>query len=518
MSFKKRMIALLLLMCTLAVQVSALGCARGVDELGNRYKTKTEGKTAALSAIDSARAVTEQISDINYVISLMKHYDSATVSDLGIENEYFISGRGTDDCDVYCTKTYYGLKGNEISAYYLTDGYIYTEFCDTMLRAPIDEQGFYEYVASMPMTAELTFLDRGYYGDGAVYTYSDGSSAAVLRDAASELEGLVVELSGITAGEYSYTLDDLMLRYEIDPEGVLTGCELSFQLEYYKLLDKDKSTARCTGSFGFEIKARGEAVTVKVPQSGVKYSTVSDISKLTLLSDGYEKLISLTDVAATYKRTVENADISGTDYLLDFEGRFTQSYRDGVYNYGSIDKQTTKLVKDGVTEEEMSSVGMFVDDNGIYHYRELDRDKYEDSKEAVSTEEWLTFFANTLSTELFYEEDICRLSVSEDGDIITFGYSFGSDTAVSYAEYLLSMFSDADITLSSSSVSIQKNTGVVKIRVSDGCLIYHSMEFEASVRGSIGIYGSFELDVTATGEDVTVLDTSDWEVWSNKNN
>ena len=59
-------------------------------------------------------------------------------------------------------------------------------------------------------------------------------------------------------------------------------------------------------------------------------------------------------------------------------------------------------------------------------------------------------------------------------------------------------------------VNATKNKGVVEIRVSDGCLIYHSVEFEANIAYSIDVSGSFELKINAT-EDVDVLGLQDWE-------
>ncbi len=513
MFLKKRILSLLLLVCALAPSFSAtVGCGGGRDELGNRYKSKTEGKDAATAEIDRALELTEQISDINYAISLMTHSDIGSTYDLGYKNEYCITGRKTDDCDIYCTKTYYGTTGTEPAAYYLNDGYIYVDFCNTMLRAPADEQSFYDYVRSEAMTASTEFFDRKYYGDGAVYRYSDGTSAAVLTDGSEELGKLIADHIGVTAEGYAYDIEGMTLRYEIGADGIFKRCELSFKLEYYKVLEKN-NTVTYDGSFGFEIKGVGGEVTVKKPQAGVEYSTVSELSMLPLLTGCYEKLISLTDVAVRIERTVENSDYSGSDYKLTFNGNFTQSYRDGVYEYGSIDHESSKIKKAGedeVTSE--SSVGMFVDPNGIFHYRELDRSKYQDGEEKQSAAEWLEYFAGTVSTEAFWSEELCCVSVSEDGEFVTFNFSLTSDAVETYAKYLLATFSDDETNVKINNVYARINSGTVKVRVSDGCLIEHSMEFRATVGGSIYVSGSYKLKVTATGDDVTVLDTDDWEM------
>ena len=63
------------------------------------------------------------------------------------------------------------------------------------------------------------------------------------------------------------------------------------------------------------------------------------------------------------------------------------------------------------------------------------------------------------------------------------------------------------------------NKGEVRIRLSDGCLMYHKIEFGALVGISIDVSGEFELKVNSTDrEEFDVLDLDDWARHENRLN
>ena len=113
-----------------------LSSCAGRDELGNKYSDKTEGMAAADALVDSAKAVSDAVSDISYDIALMVQADfGKTVYDLGVKNSYFATDRGTEDSEIFCSKTYYGAEGNQVDVFYRHGGYLYIDFCNTMIRS-----------------------------------------------------------------------------------------------------------------------------------------------------------------------------------------------------------------------------------------------------------------------------------------------------------------------------------------------------------------------------------------------
>lgn len=508
MKFKK-LLSILLAAITLLSATAPLSACANKDELGNRYKTKTNGMDAATSALENAHTLTEAITDIEYAIALMVHCEYAgEIYDIGLKNAYYVTGKGSDSVNAYCTKTYYGIDGNIASAYYLKDGYIYTEFCNTLINAPMNENEFYDYVETTDMTAKTVFFERSYYSEGCYYTYSDGTSAVVMSGANDELGEMIASILGFSETDYSYTVEDIILRYNINIDGTISDCDLDFNIDYYDVMTPN-NVITYDGEFGFSINATGNAVKVKSPQAGLDYHTVSSLEKLKLLLSCYETLISYTSISAVYNRKVVNTDASDAKYSLDSTAKFTQSYLDEIYKYGSIDTEISSTPNG----ETLSSVGIFVDGDGMYHYRDLEGNNNSDRENTYTVEEWLANFAATMTEEYFYEEDICKLTVSEDEEFITFTYEYSDDAVPYYAEYLLDMFSEnkGELDISGYMVTATKNSGTVKVRLSDGCLVYHSMEFEAFIGYSICVSGTFSLEITAT-EDVDVLTTTDWAI------
>lgn len=514
LKLNKKTLSLVFAACAvITCLIPLLSCGKR-DELGNKYKRKLDGMEYALTELDSARELTEKIENISYEIALMVNCDYAdTQYKLGLKNACSITGKCTENSEIYRANTYYGTTDNVSSAHYLHDGYIYTDFCNTLIRVQGNEESFNKLVTSDSMTADTVYFDRSNFSDGWTYEYADGSKAVVLSGAGEDLKKKIADLFGVSSYIYSYPVEPL-LRYEISSDGTLESCEMTFDLEYHQATaPNDKVLYK--GAFGFDITAVNDEVKVKVPQSGLEYSTVSDLEKLELIVTGYSKLASFTDVAVSYKRHVTNSDASGAVYELSNEAKFTQSYKNEKYTYGSIDVEKSKTPKGS----ELTSVGIFIDENNMYHYRDFE-DKDLDKENTAEAEQWLASFAATLTGESFLKDDLCNITVSESDGIITFTYSYSDEATGYYAEYLLEMFSanKGNTDISGLIITAWKNTGTVKVRLSDGCLIYHSMEFEAAIGYSITVSGSFELEVEAVGDDVKVLTTTDWDNHERKYN
>ena len=496
-----------------ALTMTACG---GKDELGNRYAEKTEDFAAADSLVEEAKAKSEAISDIAYDIALMVRAEyGTTVYNLGVKNSYFATGRGTEESEIFCSKTYYGSEGNQVDVYYRYGGYLDMDFCNTLVRSPITEKEFYAFIDKKENTASTDFFASENFAEGCVYKYKDGSFAAVYSSPSDSLMKSVAGFLGVE-GNYMYEFSDMYLRCNVNADGTVSECRLDFILDYYSAVNPD-AVVTYDGEFACTVCSVGESVTVRTPQKGVQYATVSDASKFDLLLNGYDVLSSFTAISADYYRKVVNEDYAGNKYQLENTVTFTQSYVDKVYTYGSIDVEKGFIAKvDSATgereeTENLSSVGIFIDPDGKYHYRDLDdNDETKDMEGTV--EEWLLFFGATLSEEAFFEEDLASLEISEEDGIITFTYEYSDDALPIYATYLLEIFAQeqGNVNIGNQMVTPSRNKGVVKIRVSDGCLIYHKIEFEALIGYSVKVSCDFTLDVTATGEGVDVLDTQDW--------
>ena len=494
------------------------------DELGNRYAEKIEDFTAADSLVAEAKAKSDAISDISYDIALMIRAELGdTVYNLGVKNSYFATDRGTENSNVFCSKTYYGAEGNDVDVFYRYDGYLYIDFCNTMVRSQVSEKDFYTHIADKGNTASTDFFKSENFGSGCIYTYKDGTSAAVYSAPNDLLKKSIASFLGLE-GVYVYEFSNVYLRCNINLDGTVSACRLDFDLDYYSSANPDQ-VVNYDGEFACTVNSVGDSVTVRTPQMGVQYTTVSNFSALELLLDGYSVLSSFTSISADYYRKVVTEDYIGNKYQLENTATFTQSYIDKVYTYGSIDVEKGNVTRvDSSTNEKtetdtLSSVGIFVDADGKYHYRDLEGKK-ETKDNENSVEEWLTLFGGTMSEEAFFEEDITNLQITEEGDIITFTYEYSTDSIPVYATYLLEAFAEEQggINIGNQTVTPSRNKGVIKIRVSDGCLIYHSIEFEALIGYSVKVSGDFTLNVNVAGEGVDVLDLTDWIKHENRFN
>lgn len=495
-----------------ALTLTACG---GKDELGNKYAEKTEDRAAADALVLDAKTKSDAIADISYDIALMVRAEYGDkVFNLGVKNSYFATDRGTEESEIFCTKTYYGAEGNQVDAYYRHGGYLYIDFCNTMIRSQVSEKDFYTHIAEKGNTASTDFFKGENFSDACVYEYRDGGSAAVYSAPSDSLLKSISVFLGLE-GNYMYDFSQVYLRCNVKADGTVSDCRLDFKLDYYDAMSPD-AVVTYDGEFACTVNGTGEGVTVRAPQTGVEYATVSDFSKLELLTGAYDVLSSFTSVSADYYRKVVNEDYLGNKYQLENEATFTQTYKDKVYNYGSIDVERGSVVKvdsDGEKTEEntLTSVGIFVDGDGKYHYRDLE-DNDEDKDNEQSIEQWILLFSATMSEEAFFEDDLSSLQISEDGEYITFTYEYSSDAVPVYAVYLLEAFAgqQGSVNIGNQTVTPSRNKGVVKVRVSDGCLVYHKIEFEALIGYTVKVSGDFTLTVNAVGEGVEVLDTEDW--------
>ena len=507
------------LMCAaLVVNTCAfmLSSCAGRDELGNKYSDKTEGMAAADALVDSAKAVSDAVSDISYDIALMVRADfGKTVYDLGVKNSYFATDRGTEDSEIFCSKTYYGAEGNQVNVFYRHGGYLYIDFCNTMIRSETSEKKFYTYIADKGNTASTDFFKSENFAEGVTYSYRDGSRAAVYSSPSEELRKKIAVFLGLE-GLYMYDFSDMYLRCNVTPEGAVSDCRLDFILTYHDAMSPD-AVVTYDGEFACTVTDTGDTVSVRIPQDGVEYATVSDFSKLELLTNGYSVLSSVTSVSADYYRKVVNEDYAGNRYQLENTATFTQSYKDKSYAYGSIDVERGSVLKvDSATGERtesntVTSVGVFRDADGKYYYRDLeDNDENKDDEKTV--EQWLAMFSATVTEEAFFESDLASLKIEEDGEYITFTYEYSEDAVPVYAAYLFGAFSGGQdgVNIGNQIVTPSRNKGVVKVRLSDGCLVYHKVEFTALIGYSVKVSGDFTLTVNTAGGDVDVLDTADW--------
>jgi len=486
----------------------------GRDELGNRYAEMIDGMESANALVVDAKSKSDAISNISYDVALMVKADLGEEKyDLGIKNSYFVTDRGSEESEIFCSKTYYGSEENEVDVYYRHGGYLYIDYCDTLIRSQVSEKDFYTYVADKGNTASTDFFKSSNFASGCVYEYKDGNMAAVFSAPSDGLKQSIAVFLGLE-GKYMYDFSDMYLRFNVNADGTVSQCRLDFMLDYYNALSPD-AVVTYDGEFACTVTGTGDGVSVRTPQAGIEYTTVSDFSKLELFMDGYEVLSSFTSVSADYYRKVVAYDYTAK-YELENTAQFTQSYKDKVYTYGSIDVERGSVAKvDSSTNERtekktLTSVGMFVDPENKYHYRDLENnDETKDNE--TSVEQWLLMFGATLSEEAFFESDISALQISEEGDYITFTYEYSQDALPIYVTYLMDTFSgeQGSINVGNQVVYTSRNKGVVKIRVSDGCLVYHKVEFEAHV-GIVTVSGDFELKVNVAGGDVDVLDLADW--------
>lgn len=496
-----------------AVTLTSCG---GKDELGNRYSDKAEDFAAADALVEGAKAKSDAIADISYDIALMvKAEYGDKVYNLGVKNSYFATDRGSEESEIFCSKTYYGAEGNQVDVFYRHGGYLYIDFCNTLVRSQTSEKDFYTHISGKGYTASTDYFKSENFSEGCVYTYKDGSRAAVYSSPSEELKKTVASFLGLE-GSYIYEFSDTYLRCNVNPDGTVSSCRLDFKLDYYSAVNPE-AVVTYDGEFACTVNTVGDTVTVRTPQKGVQYATVSDFSKLELLTKGYEVLASFTSVSADYYRKVVNEDYAGNKYQLENTATFTQSYKDEVYTYGSIDVEKGLISKvDPDTDEKtdtesLSSVGIFIDADGKYHYRDLeDNDETKDME--GSAQEWLLSFGATISEEAFFEDDLASLEISEEDGIITFTYEYSDEALPIYATYLLEAFAaeQGSVNIGGQTVTPSRNKGVVKIRISDGCLIYHKVEFEALIGYTVKVSGDFTLTVNTAGEEVDVLDTSDW--------
>lgn len=520
--------ALCSLLCAVAAvnsSVFLLTSCSSVDELGNSYSDKIEGKESADDLVADAKGKSEAISDIAYDIALMvrSEYGGKTY-DLGIKNSYFATDRGTDSSNIFCTKTYYGSEGNVIDAYYRHDGYMFVDFCNTWVRAATAEKDFYAHVEKQQNTASTEYFNTASFAEGVVYEYEDGTKAAVYTSPSEELTKSVAVFLGLE-GNYVYKFSDIYLRCNVKTDGTVSACRLDFMLEYHEEGMPD-AVVVCDGEFACTVNATGEAVSVRTPGSNITYTTVSEISKLDLLLNAYQVLGSYTGLSVDYYRKVQNGDNAGNRYMMSNEATFTQSYKDGVYTYGSIDEEKGEIEKTVDGEKDLTkshtSVGIFIDKDGKYHYRDL-TGKKEDKTMEGSVEEWLTVFAGSIkgveARDFWLEEAMSSLKITEDGETITFAYAYSADAVPAYATYLLDAFSakPGSVDIGNQKVTAGVNKGVVKIRLSDGCLMYHKIEFDALIGLTVEVSGEFELTVNSTDrEEFDVLDLEDWARHENK--
>ena len=487
----------------------------GKDELGNRYKERIEGIEVADALVDEAKVKSDAIPDIAYDVALMvKAEYGSTVYNLGVKNSFFATDRGTEESEVFCSKTYYGSEGNQVDVYYRHNGFLYIDFCNTLVRAQTSEKDFYTHIANKGHTASTDYFKSESFSEGCVYEYKDGTRAAVYSSPSDDLKKAIGTFLGLE-GTYIYEITDTYLRCNIKVDGTVSDCRLDFALKYHDAMNPN-AVVVYDGEFACTVNSTGDAVTVRTPQTGVQYATVSDFSKLELLMNGYGVLSSFTSVSADYYRKVVNEDYIGNKYQLENTATFTQSYKDEKYTYGSIDTERGEVHKVGddgekTVDKTLSSVGIFVDPENKYHYRDLEGKK-ETKDNETSKEQWMLMFGSTLSEEAFFESDLASLQISEEGDIITFTYEYSTEALPIYATYLLEAFAEqqGSINIGSNTVTPSRNKGVVKIRISDGCLIYHKVEFEALIGYSVKVSGDFTLTVNTAGGDVDVLDTSDW--------
>lgn len=507
---KKTALIALCIVC-FAVMMASCGKTPG----GKKYLSVTENVDEARAQVAVASEKQNELSDlsINYDFDLRCKAGEKLYT-MGTENTVSVLGRGTDSESAYRINTFIGLDGvRSNESYWLKDGYIYSKQYQTNFKAGGDVSGFLEYTASATLSADESYFDTENFSKGNVYICKDGTTEIAFSEAGDKIKNGIAVFIGLDKLSYVYDVRDVSLVISVDSSGQIYEKHLTFFVDYHAE-SAPENVLTYEGDFAFYLKTTdaGE-IEVLSPDLSLDWQELSDISFLASVTDGgYDVLGSFTGLDVTYEKYIRNSDLTD-EYYMQTNVRFTESYLDGQYRYGSIDSQTISTPN----TVSRSAEGVFIDVNG-YHERMYDiinkkhKDDIDKAENPYTVYEMMSMVATTVSGERLMADDICKVKVSEDDENIVFKYVYTSDAVVLYSEYLLSAFTSnsASVDLSENSIYVNKSEGEITVRKSDGCLIKHTVDFSVLVEGVINLESKTSVTVNATGTDIDVLTLTDW--------
>ena len=491
--------------------------------------------TAASKMIADAQAVTDAFPDIQYTYAFFIELDTPTGEhfELGTENFFAFTGRGTEGAAGYRKNTYTSLRGDTLTTeqvseeHFLTEGSIYTERFGKKYRSKMNDKDFVSYTEYSDIAVNKSYLSESNFSELTVYNLFGSEKEIIFTGANEYIQSGIIAFTRLDETKYTYELDNVKLSVRIAEDGSIAEKHLTFTIDYYAA-SNPTSYLTYFGDFAYTVD-KTEGVEVPDRDRSVAYSEIENVALLSsITSQGYKRLIEIGSLDATYSKYIKVTDQT-KEYVFDADARITAAYVDGKLSYGSID--TEYYSKES---KKHNTTGIFQTPNG-YSYRYYDyvtdtRSNDIDQAEAKYTDVQLyDLIAATLSTEQIFEDEISSISVlSETDSEITFNVRFNTLSAKLYAAYLVDTFSASQNTadLNNQALSIEKCNIEITVRKSDGCIMRQLIDFKGEITGLgnlsgiITVEGLFEMKVNSTEPNVTILtpEAFESEVNAQKNN
>lgn len=514
-----------LFILTFSLLLTCLSCTTAG---GKWYVSKDKGVSAekASSMIAEAQAVTDGFSDIQYTYSF---FIELTTPDkklyrLGTENILSFTDRGTPNAKGYRKNTYTSLPGDSLAVteiseeFYYTDGNIYTKRFGKNYRSEMTDKEFAEYTEYSDISVNTDYLSESNFDTITVYQLFGDKKELVFTDANDNIKNGIAEFTGLNQTEYIYEVLDTTLSVLIGEDGSLLEKHLLFSVDYY---DKKQPRSILTyeGDFAYTVNGT-ENITVPERDRSVAYTNMPNIALLSSITEkGYEVLAKQDFLDASYKKYVRVVDNTSKEYIFDALANITYRTDNGILSYGSIVSEYAS------TEKKLhNTTGIFFGSDG-YHGREYDyvedvrKTDLDQTHSKYTNEQYKTLVFSTLTTEQLFEDEIASVGFkSENDESVTFSVSFTGSAAKIYASYLLDTFSENEnINSTNQAFTLLKCDIFITVRKSDGCILNQTIDFSGEIHGisgymgSIGVEGSFEMNVRSTSSDVNLLGTSDFD-------
>ncbi len=492
-----------LIITTAAVMFASallIACGKG------GYSDAEADLSHAAGIIAGADEITAAKPDIECTYSYMA---SSTVNNVeynvGFRNILKMTGRGTADFAANRYNYYYGTSSPSADTYNYTGGRLYSEYYNTLFCSQMSEQEFLEYTDGTSYAVDRELFDPACFGSVAVKGDRDKPDEIIYRDENGTINKKIVDFFGFAETDYVYGVRNIEMTVKFAEDGSVSEKQITFTADY-STVNNPSGKITYDGNFYFKVdKTSDVAVITPDTKNATEISTPELVDNFS--DRAYGVLSTFTTLDATYNRYVRNSDYTGKEYILDNTVHFTEAYRNEKYYYGSLDLQRLKTPQ----SDETVSNGIFIDESG-YHTRSTGADDVDDDEPPFSDYEFIAMVFQTLSGERCIESDMTNLRVEETEDTIIYKYSFTEDAVRGYGEYLLASFTESGsgISLDSQSYFCEKNESVITVRKSDGCIISHTVDYNAVFGGSLRLESKFEMTVNATGDDVKVLTVSDW--------
>ncbi len=479
----------------------AVGCSG--DGYTDYNGTADDARNEVSSAKD--KLFSEKNSHIIYSYMVNSNING-TEYDLGQRNILkFNKDAETGLCDVNRFNYYYGSESTNSDTFYYTDGALYVEMYNTVYRVPMTEAEFLEYTDKTTYAIDRKFFELSHFSE--VYqSESNGNKLIKFTGESGDLTKKIADFLGFDKEEYTFSFSGFEYIAEISPNGCLLEEKIIFDVEYSKVNDPSRKILY-KGDFSCKAEQIGGVkLNQPVTTGGVKEET--DIKLL----DGFAEkafgvLSTFTTLDAEYNRYIKIGDDT-TEHIVRNYVHFTEAYRDGKYTYGSLDKRFYRSPADMLNTQS----GIFIDENG-YHYRTTDGEGTDLEELPYGEIEMIAMVCDTLGGERPPEEDICNLEIEVTDEYVIYTYSYTDEASRYYAEYLLGYFAEdgSEVSLNGTKGEIKENKSVIKVRKSDGCVVSHTIVYDALYNEKISVRCEFEMKVNKTGNGVTVLTLADWD-------